>query len=441
MLSNFQPTKVLTFNVTAPVQASTIDVTDAAAAVVGLSQVYMVQHLGGRRFQVILYNSVAMEQLHAHGNLSICGQSVAIEPLMPRVTRVACFHLPGYVPDEYIVRALTPYGKIVKLEKPTITDRPTVCNGIRVAHLEMRQDKPVPNFISILEHRVTCDYPGVNRVCSRCKQPGHFRGTCDVPYCPRCSNFGHAADTCTARCRRCAGSHATTDCVRKKSFAETLDARPQRRDQRDQATPFTEMREARTKQPDQRAQTTPSDKTPEAQPKQPDQGAQTTSVSWTNTENFPPLGNAPKTLVLPPEQTPAPSLEEIPAPLEMPLASTHKTSSGDEINLDTKTPTWTPASPTPSDASIAPLVIDEDSLETEEVQNKRSPPNSDMDSQDPQQNKDPRPDSSSPTVPGTTNTTTRRQRALRARTPKTKKPSRPVSPGSDWVTSVTLAHV
>ncbi|XP_042149518.1 uncharacterized protein LOC121837777 [Ixodes scapularis] len=415
--SNFQPTKMLTFNVTAPVQASTVDVTDAVADVVGLNQVYMVQHLGGNRFQVILYNSVALEQLNAHGDLSICGQQVATEPLMPRVTRVACLHLPGYVPDEYLVRALSPYGKLVKLERPTITDRPTVCNAIRVAHLEMRSDKPVPNFIRILEHRVTCDYPGISRVCSRCKQPGHFRRSCEVPYCPRCSSFGHAADTCTARCRRCAGSHATTDCVRKKSFAEAVDARSQRPDQHVQATPSAEMPEVGPKQPDQ----------PEARPNQPDQQAQAMSVSWANQENFPTLEKEPKTLVLPPVQTLAPPLEE------MPPAPTHKTSSGDEVNSNTTTPTWTPASPTSSDASNEPLVIDEDNLEKEEVRNQGSPPNSDTDSQDPQQSKDSQSNTSSSTQQGTTHTTTKTQRALRARTPKTKsKKQNPlVSPGSD----------
>ncbi|KAG0423824.1 hypothetical protein HPB47_000434 [Ixodes persulcatus] len=110
-----------------------------------------------------------------------------------------------------------------------------------------------------------------------------------------------------------------------------------------------------------------------------------------------------------------------------PRGATHKTSSWDEVNPDTKTPTWTPASTTPSDASIAPLVIDEDSLEVREVQNKESPPNSDMDSQDPQQSKDPRSNTSSPIQPGTIHMTTRQQCALRARTLK-RKPKKPNPP-------------
>ncbi|CAN7937973.1 unnamed protein product, partial [Ixodes hexagonus] len=114
-----------------------------------------------------------MSQLQAHGDLSICGQKAALESLTPRVTRVACMSLPGYVPDDYLVRALAPYGKLVKIERTKHIDRPTVRTGIRIAWMEMRPDKPVPNSIRILEHRVTCDYPGITRVCSRCKEPGH----------------------------------------------------------------------------------------------------------------------------------------------------------------------------------------------------------------------------------------------------------------------------
>ncbi|KAG0441767.1 hypothetical protein HPB47_015857 [Ixodes persulcatus] len=220
--ATFQPTKALVVNLEAPDAASSVNIIDALSEVVGLRQVFMVQHLQGSRFQVTLYTATAVEKLFAHGELSICGQKVAIETLTPRVTRVACLQLPSYVPDEYLVRALAPYGKVVKLERPTTTDRPTVCNGIRVAWVEMKPEKPVPNFLRVLEHRITCDYPGMTRVCSRCKQPGHFRTACDVPFCRRCSTYGHDVEECTARCRRCAGDHATNDCHKRRSFAEAL---------------------------------------------------------------------------------------------------------------------------------------------------------------------------------------------------------------------------
>lgn len=225
MPSSFQPTKDLVFNVTVPADASTVSVIDAVADVVGLPNVYMVQHLGGARFQCTLYTSAAMEQLLRHGGLSVCGKEVAIEVLAPRLTRVACLSLPGYVVDEHLIRALAPYGKVVSIERPTTVDRPSVRNGHRVVHIEMKPEKPVPNFIRVLEHRVICDYPGVLRVCSRCKKAGHYRKDCKEDFCGRCSTFGHTTESCTARCRRCRGDHATADCIKPRRFADVLAGR------------------------------------------------------------------------------------------------------------------------------------------------------------------------------------------------------------------------
>lgn len=226
--SQFQPTKDLVFNVTVPADASTVSVIDAVADVVGLPNVYMVQHLGGAKFQCTVYTSAAMQQLLRHGGLSICGKTVAIEALAPRLTRVACLSLPGYVTDEHLLRALAPYGKVVGIERPTTVDRPTVKNGHRVVQIEMKPEKPVPNFIRVLEHRVICDYPGVLRVCSRCKKAGHYRKDCKEDFCGRCSTFGHTTGSCTAKCRRCRGDHATADCVKPRSFAEVLAGRERR---------------------------------------------------------------------------------------------------------------------------------------------------------------------------------------------------------------------
>lgn len=346
----FQPTKALTFNVLTTDDASSINVIDAIAAVVGLPQVYMVRHFGGARFQGIVYTSAAMEKLFSHGDLSICGQKATVESLSPRVTRVACMHLPGYVPDDYLVRALTPHGKVVKLERPTTIDRPTVCNGLRVAWVEMLPDKPVPNFLRIQEHRVTCDYPGLVRVCSRCKQPGHLRNACEVPYCPRCSKHGHSADDCATRCRRCGGEHATSDCIRKKTFAKALVPEPQH----------------------------------------PDTSVQTTSVNLQSPAPQPGT-LAPEQLSTTPTQTSGPA--QAPTPLETPtadlIAETSETSETAETDTTGQSETQDQSSPDgwpegfsgeASDCSTPPLMVDEtiaDKVDTSETET------SDMETQDP----------------------------------------------------------
>ncbi|KAH9384639.1 hypothetical protein HPB48_026649 [Haemaphysalis longicornis] len=117
-----------------------------------------------------------MEQLLRHGGLSICGKTVAVEALAPRLTHVACLSRPGYVADEHLLGAMAPYGKVVAVVGPATVDRPTVRNCHRIVQIEMKPEKPVPNFTRVLEHRVICDYPGVLRVCSRCKKKQAITG-------------------------------------------------------------------------------------------------------------------------------------------------------------------------------------------------------------------------------------------------------------------------
>ncbi|KAH7962900.1 hypothetical protein HPB52_018588 [Rhipicephalus sanguineus] len=64
-----------------------------------------------------------------------------------------------------------------------------------------------------------CDYRGVQKVCSKCRNAGHIAKDCSTPRCARCNIFGHATEGCTELCRKCSGSHATADCIRPKSFA------------------------------------------------------------------------------------------------------------------------------------------------------------------------------------------------------------------------------
>ncbi|KAG0444839.1 hypothetical protein HPB47_013326 [Ixodes persulcatus] len=79
--ANLQSTKVLTFNIVAPDQASSVDVMDAVAGVVGLPLVYIVHYLEGNVFQGIVRTPTAMTQLQARGDLSICGQNTALGSL------------------------------------------------------------------------------------------------------------------------------------------------------------------------------------------------------------------------------------------------------------------------------------------------------------------------------------------------------------------------
>ncbi|KAH9382599.1 hypothetical protein HPB48_015738 [Haemaphysalis longicornis] len=169
-----------------------------------------------------------MEQLLRHGGLSICGETVTIEAVAPRLTRVACRSLPGYVADENFLRAMAPYGKVVAVERLATVDRPvgrltvagdcglyTVRNGHRIVQIEIKPEKPVQTLSESLN-------------IARCKIAGHYRKDCKEDFCDRCSTFGHTTASCTAKCRRCRGDHATADCVKPRSFAEVRAGRERR---------------------------------------------------------------------------------------------------------------------------------------------------------------------------------------------------------------------
>lgn len=74
-----------------------------------------------------------------------------------------------------------------------------------------------------------CDYRGVKKVRSKCRNAGHIAEDCATPRCTRCNVFGHATEGCAEPCRKSSGSHSTDDCVRPKSFAAAAAAATEER--------------------------------------------------------------------------------------------------------------------------------------------------------------------------------------------------------------------
>ncbi|KAG0421032.1 hypothetical protein HPB47_003064 [Ixodes persulcatus] len=94
--------------------------------------------------------------------------------------------------------------------------------GTRYLRIEFKESDPVPNFLRIGGHQATFDNPGNKRVCRRCRLEGHIGVNCTTEHCDRCAVFGHATDGCTSDCRRCGGSHATVDCVARRSYSSMV---------------------------------------------------------------------------------------------------------------------------------------------------------------------------------------------------------------------------
>ncbi|KAM7300839.1 hypothetical protein ISCGN_016424 [Ixodes scapularis] len=130
--------------------------------------------------------------------------------------------LPTYVRNDLLVQALSAHGKVLEITHATYRSTPTVKTGTRYVRIEMKESDSVPNFLRIGGHRATFDYPGIKRVCRRCRLEGHIRANCTTEPCDRCAVFGHATEGCTSDCRRCGGSHATVDCVARWSYSSMV---------------------------------------------------------------------------------------------------------------------------------------------------------------------------------------------------------------------------
>lgn len=216
------PPKARAFGVVVPLGTSPDDLIHAVAGVVGLPEVYSAQHLGAQSFEIVINSRLAAAKLTEAGVITIASTQVPIVPAGPQVTNVTCMFLPTYVRNDLLVQALSAHGKVLEITHATYRSTPTVKTGTRYVRIEMKESDPVPNFLRIGGHRATFDYPGIKRVCRRCRLEGHIRANCTTEHCDRCAVFGHATEGCTSDCRRCGGSHATVDCVARRSYSSMV---------------------------------------------------------------------------------------------------------------------------------------------------------------------------------------------------------------------------
>ncbi|KAH7982028.1 hypothetical protein HPB52_002677 [Rhipicephalus sanguineus] len=211
------PPKGHFFTVRTPLGTTVDEVIDAMEALVGIQEIYSIQHHGGFDIQVRVNSIRAVQVLLETGGLRFGTRTVPLVPVARQVASVTCLYLPCYVPDNEVVTVLKSYGTTLRIEEARYKDRPSIRTGTRYIKMDVRLENPFPNFARVGGHRATFEYRGVRRLCRRCNLEGHFKAQCDTPHCARCGVFGHRTDTCTEPCRRCGGAHASVDCTARKT--------------------------------------------------------------------------------------------------------------------------------------------------------------------------------------------------------------------------------
>lgn len=211
------PPKAHCFVFSVPSGAVVDDIIDAIEEIVGPRGLESLQHQGNYKFCASVKTAAAAAKLNERGAFVLNGVPCTVACVGPQVLYVTVYRLKLYIADSDLEAALSPYGKVIAVKEPTFKGRPYVGTGTRLVRIEMT--KPIPNFLNVKGCRVQCEYKGVKRVCSRCGQEGHNGGDCKTPWCHRCLVYGHDGAECNASCRRCSGRHASSDCLRPRSYA------------------------------------------------------------------------------------------------------------------------------------------------------------------------------------------------------------------------------
>lgn len=218
---SWTPSKAQVFNVVVPAGNGPETVVDATASLVGLSEVYCVQHMGGLNFQVTVKSMASMTLIVDAGCLLIDGEHCPVVPVDLQITNVACLFLPSFVPNEVLVQALSPYGKVLSVNAGLMSGRRGVLTGTRFVRMEMSTTNPVPNYLQVSGHRVTFDYRDLQSVCRRSGLSDHCHAQCTAPFCGRCGIKGHESKGCDRPCQCYADGHPAVVRPVRHSYLDT----------------------------------------------------------------------------------------------------------------------------------------------------------------------------------------------------------------------------
>ncbi|KAL1422515.1 hypothetical protein MTO96_022031 [Rhipicephalus appendiculatus] len=157
------PLKEHCFNFTVPDGTASVDeIIDGLEDVMWSEGVLFLQHLGASKFLVAARSVSQATKLMVNQGFKLQGHKVEVEAVGAPSVQVSVFRLPPYVPDDAVIPALQPYGKVKGITFVTLQRHQSTYTGTRIVRIEMA--KPAPNFLSIQGHRVMLEYRGMRRI-------------------------------------------------------------------------------------------------------------------------------------------------------------------------------------------------------------------------------------------------------------------------------------
>ena len=145
--------------------------------------------LSPKKVRVTCRNSRALEQV-SHLGLSFRNTPVVFRPCRS-AKWVNITRLSYGIPEQAIIDALTPYGKVLTVKMDTYQG---VYIGVRNVLIEITT--PIPSSIRVADHWCNAFYPGQTPTCFACRKMGHTRANCPeahVPPAPAEDNMNDAA--------------------------------------------------------------------------------------------------------------------------------------------------------------------------------------------------------------------------------------------------------
>lgn len=157
---------------------------------IGETKVSGVQALSGHAFRVQFKSASWRHQFDING-IGFRGVTITPRPAYEEVKSVFVDRAPFQMPDQMIVDALAPYGRVLSVKSLTIQGFAAVKSGTRMVSMVI--SKAIPAELRVAGFQLAFKYRGQDPTCFACHVVGHTAGNCPKSRKKRSGGGGNAS--------------------------------------------------------------------------------------------------------------------------------------------------------------------------------------------------------------------------------------------------------